>query len=134
MDQTFELIESVKRSNKTAAAFGSSLSRSSSSTSIGIDYETEDLAFNIEDILFEFTCTIAKDAGIQELLENFDEATTLYHTANYLVEFLQTPAQFAPISSLIADIPPLNPDYTTNFIGISDKIRDRMSCLQNKIS
>lgn len=132
MDQTFELLDSVKKSNRPAV-FGSSLSRSVSSTSIGTEEEVDEISIRIEDVLYDFTCLLAKDAGIQELLENYDEAAALFSIANYLADCLKNPSEMAPISSLISNIPPLDYDYKQSLINLSDRIRDRITSMQNKI-
>lgn len=133
MDQMFELVDALKRGKKQII-FGSSLSRSTSSTSIGFHETGEELDFEIEDIIFKFSCSTAKDAGIQELLENYHEAASMYNISNHLLSVLATPPQMVPVSSALSEISIIDPELTSKFKIIQDKISDRIESIQNKVS
>lgn len=96
--------------------------------------DDEEIEINMEDILYEFCCSLAKNAGIQELLENYEEALSMYNLAKFVLDFLRSPSQVAPVSSLLSEIPPIDPENVTNFTLSSDKVQDRLLRIQSKVS
>lgn len=126
MDQMFDMLDSIK----SPSLLASSLSRSTSSSSIGL--EENEVSPSIESILYSYSCSFAKEAGIQELLDNHQEANSLYLIANFILQFLLKPCQTVPVVTLLANINQPDEHQKLNLSACSDKLQERLILLQNK--
>jgi hypothetical protein len=106
LDREYDLFDTIKSTLKlqSSASAGSilasSLPRSNSSQSI-----TEEASSSgIETLLLQSAFKLAKEAGIQELLEQEDEARVKYLSAIFLLKSLLNPTENAPIISKFAQI------------------------------
>ena len=97
LDREYELFDTIKSSFRSGAS-ASSLSRSSSSQSV-----TEEV-IRIENLLLNAAFRSAKEGGIQELLEQYDEARSNYLLASFVIKSLLNPSELAPITSKFAQI------------------------------
>ena len=115
--------------NKSTSGFNSltaskSLSRSSSSQNIAIDnsiYESN--LPKIEYLLFQSAYESAKEGGVQELLEQIDEAQTKYIFSSFILQAISRPTDFAPITSKFAQIRLAEDD---SFNRLFERIRERI--------
>ena len=106
LDREYELFDNIKatlrlQSSASAGSISaSSLSRSNSSQNI----TEEALSTRIELLLLQAAFKFAKEGGIQELLEQEEEARSKYLTAFFLLKSLVNPTELAPITSKYAQI------------------------------
>lgn len=124
MDREYEVFDSIKVNFKSLLFQSSSQSKSNSnstcsssltrSNSNSIDNENKNNAnsisnqIRIEDLLLQAACRSAKEGGIQELLDNLEEANSKYLSAILLFNSLLKPSELAPITSKFAQIPVIN--------------------------
>ena len=128
MDREYEVFDSIKvnfksillsssqsKSNSNSTTCSSSLTRSNSNSINNENYNNANTNTNtnlnqirIEDLLFQAACRYAKEGGIQELLDNFEEANSKYLSAILLFNSLLRPSELAPITSKFAQIPVIN--------------------------
>lgn len=125
LDGEYALFDTVKATLKlqSSASVGSisaaSLPRSNSSQSI-----TEDTSSSkIETLFLQSAFKFAKEAGIQELLDQIDEARIKYLSAIFLLKSLINPTENAPITSKFAQIQMQQPETLTEYL---DLIQDRL--------
>ena len=121
LDGEYNLLDNIKSNlrlqSSTSAA---SLPRSNSSQSI-----TEETTSNtkIETLLLQSAFKFAKEAGIQELLDQIDEARTKYLSAIFLLNSLINPTENAPITSKFAQIQIQQSETLTVYL---DLIQERL--------
>ena len=100
LDGEYNLFDTIKSNLRLQSSTSAgSLPRSNSSQSI-----TEETTPKIETLLLQSAFKFAKEAGIQELLEQIDEARTKYLSAIFLLNSLINPTENAPITSKFAQI------------------------------
>lgn len=102
LDREYDLFDTIKSSFRLNSS--TSLSRSSSSQSV-IDAQDLNLTtIKCETLLLNAAFRSAKDGGIQELLEQNEDARSKYLLASFLLHSILNPTEFAPITSKFAQI------------------------------
>ena len=125
LDREYELFDNIKatlrlQSSASAGSISaSSLSRSNSSQNI----TEEALSTRIELLLHQAAFKFAKEGGIQELLEQEEEARSKYLTAFFLLKSLVNPTELAPITSKYAQIQLQEMEQLYSYLNL---IQDRL--------
>ena len=125
MDREYELFDSIKTSFRlhSSTNSASSLSRSGSSQSVFEDVSGNVVQF--ETLLLNAAFRSAKDGGIQELLEQQEEARSKYLLASFLIKSLLNPSELAPITSKFAQIS-CPPDSSQTLNRFLELIQERL--------
>ena len=119
LDGEYNLFDTIKSNLRLQSSTSAgSLPRSNSSQSI-----TEETTPKIETLLLQSAFKFAKEAGIQELLEQIDEARTKYLSAIFLLNSLINPTENAPITSKFAQIQIQQSETLTVYL---DLIQERL--------
>ena len=101
------------------------MSRSNSNQSVTVVVE-EGTSSNpkIETLLLQAAFKSAKEGGIQELLDQNEEARSKYLFSQFLLKSLINPTELAPITSKFAQINQIPQDYLNRYLElIQDKIK-----------
>lgn len=96
------------------------MSRSNSNQSISLE---ETSLPKIESLLLQSAFRFAKEGGIQELLEQQEEARSKYLTAAFLIKSLVNPTELAPITSKFAQINQQSPELIRYLDLIQEKLK-----------
>ena len=130
LDREYDIFDTIKTSLKlqpsasggsisTSIPVPSSISRSNSSQNLNEDGSNT----KIEILLLKYVFKCAKEGGIQELLEQEDEARSKYLSAIFLLNALLNPTEFVPITSKFAQIQIPQTETLNSYL---DMIRERI--------
>lgn len=125
LDSEYDLFDTIKatlrlQSSASAGSISaSSLPRSNSSQSISEEASSP----KIETLILQSAFKFAKEAGIQELLEQVNEARIKYFSAIFLLKSLISPTESAPITSKFAQIQMQQAETLNSYL---DLIQERL--------
>ena len=104
LDKEYDLFDVIKAPFRLQSSSNSASSLSRSSSSQSVLEEIGQNGVRIESLLLNAAFRSAKEGGIQELLEQHEEARSKYLLASFLINSLLNPLELAPITSKFAQI------------------------------